>query len=187
MDGCFVPNISFGADVIKSLRKYSTAIFDCHLMISSVDQHLQKFVDAGCDIITIHAEASTDISKSLKTIRDMGKKAGVAINPATPIAVLEKIIDDIDMIIIMTVNPGLGGQKLIDHTIPKIKQARSLINGRSIELEVDGGVKLQNIGLLANAGANLFVAGSEIFNRKSEISYEDCLNKLKKSALKYIK
>ncbi|MBL0849001.1 MAG: ribulose-phosphate 3-epimerase [Candidatus Liberibacter ctenarytainae] len=185
MDGSFVPNISFGAEVIKSLRPYTKAIFDCHLMVSSVDSHLKVFADSGCDIITLHVESSPHIHRSLQTIRALGKKAGVAINPATPVSMIEHVIDDIDMILIMTVNPGFGGQTLIKSMIPKIKQARSLINGRPITLEVDGGITSQNIGLLAQAGANFFVAGSSIFNKKHIISYEQSLNDLKKAALEY--
>ncbi|MBA5723886.1 ribulose-phosphate 3-epimerase [Candidatus Liberibacter sp.] len=183
MDGRFVPNISFGSDVIKSLRPYSDAIFDCHLMLSSVDSHLQVFADAGCDIITLHAEASPHLHRSLQTIHAMGKRAGVAINPATPVSMLEHIIDEVDLILIMLVNPGFGGQRLIESTIPKISQAKSLINKRPIALEVDGGVTSQNIGSLARTGANIFVAGSAIFNHKKKGSYAECIQDLKTSAL----
>ncbi|CAL9917793.1 Ribulose-phosphate 3-epimerase [Candidatus Liberibacter solanacearum] len=183
MDGHFVPNISFGADVIKSLRSYSDAVFDCHLMISSVDSHIKVFADAGCDIITLHAEFSPHIRQSLRTIRAMGKKSGIALNPETPVSVLENVIDEIDMILIMTVNPGFGGQQLINFTVPKIRQARELIGKRPIALEVDGGIKSENIRSLAQEGANLFVAGSAIFNKKEKTSYKQRLNELKKSAL----
>ncbi|MEG8099416.1 ribulose-phosphate 3-epimerase [Candidatus Liberibacter brunswickensis] len=183
MDGCFVPNISFGADVIKSLRSYSNALFDCHLMVSSIDYHIKFFANSGCDIITFHAESSPNIRRSLEIIHSMGKKGGVAVNPETPISILNNYIDEIDMILIMTVNPGFGGQKLIESTIPKIRQAKSLIGKRPISLEVDGGVTSKNIKYLAQAGANFFVTGSSFFNQKGEISYEERLNEFKKSAL----
>ncbi|PTL86779.1 MAG: ribulose-phosphate 3-epimerase [Candidatus Liberibacter europaeus] len=187
MDGVFVPNISFGIDVINSLRPYSDAIFDCHLMVSSVDSHLQAFADTYCDIITLHAEASTHLHRSLQKVREIGKKVGVAINPATPVSVLEHVIDEIDMILIMMVNPGFSGQKLIESMIPKIRQAKALIDDRPIDLEVDGGVTSQNIGSLSSAGANIFVAGSAIFNQKKEGSYENHLKYLEKSALQKYK
>ncbi|XCD75009.1 ribulose-phosphate 3-epimerase [Candidatus Liberibacter asiaticus] len=183
MDGCFVPNISFGADVIRSLRSYSDSVFDCHLMISSIDSHINIIADAGCDIITFHPESSHHIRRSLRTIHAMGKKTGVAINPETPVAILEDVIDEIDMILIMTVNPGFGGQQLIESTIPKIRQAKALIGKRSISLEVDGGVTSRNIKSLVQAGADLLVVGSSFFNQKGEISYAKRLNDLKKSAL----
>ncbi|QTP64250.1 ribulose-phosphate 3-epimerase [Candidatus Liberibacter africanus] len=183
MDGHFVPNISFGADVIKSLRSYSDAVFDCHLMVSSIDSHIKIFAYSGCDIITFHAESSPNIRRSLRIIHAMGKKTGVAINPETPVSILEDVIDEIDMILIMTVNPGFGGQKIIESTIPKIRQAKSLIGNRPISLEVDGGITSKNIKSLVQAGANLLVVGSSFFNKKGEISYEKRLNDLKKSAL----
>ncbi|AGA64529.1 Ribulose-phosphate 3-epimerase [Liberibacter crescens BT-1] len=183
MDGSFVPNISFGASVIKSLRPYSNALFDCHLMTSSFDQYIEEFAHSGCDIINIHAESHIHLHRSLQNIRKLGKQAGVAINPATPLSVLEYILEEVDLIIIMTVNPGFGGQKLIPSMIDKIRQTKILIGDRHISIEVDGGVNAENIGTLAKAGANIFVVGSEIFNNKNKLSYTESIKILKNNVL----
>ncbi|MGG6895779.1 ribulose-phosphate 3-epimerase [Rhizobium sp. BR 315] len=182
MDGHFVPNISFGPDVIKSLRPYTTATFDCHLMISPADPYLEAFAKAGCDRITVHAEAGVHLHRSLQTIRHLGKKVGVTLNPATPLSILENVLDDIDLILIMSVNPGFGGQKFIPAMADKIRNAKSLIGDRPIELEVDGGVSTETAGLITAAGANVLVAGSAIFKGGSVDAYKQTVGDLRAAA-----
>ena len=182
MDGHFVPNISFGPDVIKALRPYTTATFDCHLMISPADPYLEAFAKAGCDRITVHAEAGVHLHRSLQTIRHLGKKVGVTLNPATPLSVLENVLDDIDLILIMSVNPGFGGQKFIPAMADKIRNAKSLIGDRPIELEVDGGVSTETAGLIIAAGANVLVAGSAIFKGESVEAYKQTIGDLRAAA-----
>lgn len=176
MDGHFVPNISFGPDVIKALRPHTDAIFDCHLMIAPADPYLEAFAKAGCDIITVHAEAGPHLHRSLQSIRAMGRKAGVSLNPATPLSVLEHVMDDIDLLLIMSVNPGFGGQKYIPAMTDKIRAARTLIGDRPIELEVDGGVTAENAGEIVAAGANALVAGSAIFKGDGVEDYRKTIN-----------
>lgn len=176
MDGHFVPNISFGPDVIKALRPHTDAIFDCHLMIAPADPYLEAFAKAGCDIITVHAEAGPHLHRSLQSIRAMGRKAGVSLNPATPLSVLDHVMDDLDLILIMSVNPGFGGQKYIPAMTDKIRAARALIGDRPIELEVDGGVTAQNAGEIVAAGANALVAGSAIFKGDGVEDYRKTIN-----------
>lgn len=171
MDGHFVPNITFGPAVIKSLRSYTDAVFDCHLMIAPADPFIHAFADAGCDYITVHQEAGPHLHRSLQTIRQLGKKAGVALNPATPVSMIEHVIDDVDLILIMTVNPGFGGQKFIPATLEKIRQANALIGDRPIDLEVDGGIAPDTVEAVTKAGANALVAGSAIFNKAVNGSY----------------
>ena len=163
MDGHFVPNISYGAPIVQSLRPHTKAVFDTHLMISPADPYLAQFAAAGSDLITVHAEAGPHLDRSLQAIKALGKRAGVALNPATPVSVIEYVIDRVDLILVMTVNPGFGGQSFIKAMLPKIAQAKTLAAGRDIDIEVDGGVDASNIGLAARAGANVFVAGSSIF------------------------
>ncbi|MDO6963866.1 ribulose-phosphate 3-epimerase [Rhizobium alvei] len=163
MDGHFVPNISYGSDVIKALRKHSDAVFDCHLMITPADPFLEAFAKAGCDIITVHAEAGPHLHRSLQAIRGLGKKAGVSLNPATPESVLDYVMDDVDLILVMSVNPGFGGQKFIPAVVEKIRRIKAMIGDRPIDLEVDGGVTPDNAGLVSAAGANALVAGSAIY------------------------
>ncbi len=182
MDGHFVPNISFGADVIKALRPYTTATFDCHLMISPADPYLEAFAKAGCDRITVHAEAGVHLHRSLQTIRHLGKKVGVTLNPATPLSVLENVLDDIDLILIMSVNPGFGGQKFIPAMADKIHNAKSLIGDRPIELEVDGGVSVETAPLITASGANVLVAGSAIFKGESVEAYRQTIGDLRAAA-----
>ncbi|KAA1178645.1 MULTISPECIES: ribulose-phosphate 3-epimerase [Rhizobium] len=182
MDGHFVPNISFGADVIKALRPYTTATFDCHLMISPADPYLEAFAKAGCDRITVHAEAGVHLHRSLQTIRHLGKKVGVTLNPATPLSVLENVLDDIDLILIMSVNPGFGGQKFIPAMADKIRNAKSLIGDRPIELEVDGGVSVETAPLITASGANVLVAGSAIFKGESVDAYRQTIGDLRAAA-----
>ena len=182
MDGHFVPNISFGADVIKALRPYTSATFDCHLMISPADPYLEAFAKAGCDRITVHAEAGVHLHRSLQTIRHLGKKVGVTLNPATPLSVLENVLDDIDLILIMSVNPGFGGQKFIPAMADKIRSAKSMIGGRPIELEVDGGVSVDTAPLITASGANVLVAGSAIFKGESAEAYRQTVGDLRAAA-----
>ena len=163
MDGHFVPNITFGAPVMQSIRKCTAKPFDVHLMISPADPYLAQFAQAGADLITVHAEAGPHLDRSLQAIKALGKKAGVAINPATPLSVIEHVIDRLDLILIMSVNPGFGGQTFIPAMLEKIRQAKALVAGRNIDIEVDGGVKVENASVIVQAGANALVAGSSIF------------------------
>jgi ribulose-phosphate 3-epimerase len=182
MDGHFVPNISFGPAVIKALRPWTKAVFDCHLMIAPADPYIAAFADAGCDIITVHAEAGPHLHRSLQTIRSLGKKAGVSLNPATPLSVLEHVMDDLDLILIMSVNPGFGGQKYIPAMTDKIASAKALIGNRPIDVEVDGGVTADNAGEIARAGANALVAGSAIFKGKGVDDYRKTVETLREAA-----
>ncbi|MGJ4950747.1 ribulose-phosphate 3-epimerase [Bradyrhizobium sp. HKCCYLS20291] len=163
MDGHFVPNISYGPDVIKALRPHTTKIFDAHLMITPCDPYLEAFAKAGCDHITVHAEAGPHLHRSLQAIRALGKKAGVSLNPSTPLNVIEYVLDLVDLVLIMSVNPGFGGQAFITSAIGKVQDLRAMIAGRPIDIEVDGGVGRDNAGALAAAGANALVAGSAVF------------------------
>jgi ribulose-phosphate 3-epimerase len=182
MDGHFVPNISYGPDVIKALRPHTSAFFDCHLMISPADPYLEAFAKAGCDGITVHAECGPHLHRSLQTIRNLGKKVGVTLNPATPLSVIENVLDDIDLILIMSVNPGFGGQKFIPAIVEKIRAAKSMIGDRPIELEVDGGITPDTIGAATAAGANVFVAGSAVFQGNSVESYRGRIDGLRAAA-----
>ncbi|BCH59480.1 ribulose-phosphate 3-epimerase [Agrobacterium vitis] len=182
MDGHFVPNISFGPAVIKALRPHTKAVFDCHLMIASADPFLAAFADAGCDYITVHAEAGPHLHRSLQTIRALGKKAGVSINPATPVSMLENVIDDVDLILIMSVNPGFGGQSFIPAAAGKIAQARALIGDRPIALEVDGGITVETAPIATKAGANVLVAGSAIYKGQGVDSYRETVTALRHAA-----
>jgi ribulose-phosphate 3-epimerase len=182
MDGHFVPNISFGPDVIKALRPHSQAFFDCHLMIAPADPYLEAFAKAGCDGITVHAEAGPHLHRSLQTIRSLGKKVGVTLNPATPLSVLENVLDDVDLILIMSVNPGFGGQKFIPAMLDKIRAAKSLIGDRPIELEVDGGITIATAGSAIAAGANVLVAGSAIFKGDGVEDYRTMVSAVRASA-----
>ncbi|MEO1747113.1 MAG: ribulose-phosphate 3-epimerase [Pseudomonadota bacterium] len=182
MDGHFVPNISFGPDVIAKLRPHTDAVFDCHLMIAPADPYLEAFAKAGCDIITVHAEAGPHLHRSLQAIKALGKKAGVALNPATPVSAIENVMDLVDLVLIMTVNPGFGGQKFIDTMVPKIEQAKAMIGDRPIDLEVDGGVTPKTITACAKAGANAFVAGSAVFAGNSLDSYRENIDALRNGA-----
>ncbi|CCM75793.1 ribulose-phosphate 3-epimerase [Rhizobium mesoamericanum] len=182
MDGHFVPNISFGPDMIKSLRSYTDAVFDCHLMIAPVDPYLEAFAKAGCDRITVHAEAGPHLHRSLQTVRSLGKKVGVTINPATPLSAVENVLDDVDLILIMSVNPGFGGQKFIPAMADKIAAARSLIGDRPIDLEVDGGVTVDTAPIIGKAGGNVLVAGSAIFKGGSVDTYKSAISALRSAA-----
>jgi ribulose-phosphate 3-epimerase len=163
MDGHFVPNISFGLPVMQSIRKCTTKPFDVHLMISPVDPYLAQFAAAGADLISVHAESGPHLDRSLQAIKNLGKKVGVAINPATSMSVIENVIDRLDLILLMTVNPGFGGQTFITAMLDKIRAAKAMVGGRDIDIEVDGGVTVENAGAIYKAGANAMVAGSSIF------------------------
>ncbi|MCD7109802.1 ribulose-phosphate 3-epimerase [Rhizobium sp. DKSPLA3] len=179
MDGHFVPNITFGPDVVKALRPVTAAPFDCHLMIAPADPYLEAFAKAGCDSITVHAEAGPHLHRSLQTIRGLGKKAGVAINPATPEATVEYLLDTVDLVLVMTVNPGFGGQKFVEPTLDKIRRVRSLIGDRPIDIQVDGGITEATIATAAAAGANVFVAGSAIYGGGSPEAYRTAIDTLR--------
>jgi ribulose-phosphate 3-epimerase len=163
MDGHFVPNISIGPLVVQALRPHSKKIFDVHLMIAPCDPYLEAFAKAGSDIITVHVEAGPHIHRSLQAIRALGKKAGVTLNPGTPVSTLENVIDLVDLVLVMSVNPGFGGQAFIPGAIEKIAQVRALVAGRPIDIEVDGGVTPDNAASVVRAGANVLVAGSAVF------------------------
>lgn len=183
MDGHFVPNITFGPEIIKALRPLTKTIFDVHLMIKPVDPYLEAFAKAGADIITIHAEASPHLHRSLQTIKAMGKKAGIALNPSTPEHILEYLLDQLDLILIMTVNPGFGGQNFIPEIKDKIERVKSMIANRPIDLEVDGGITVDTIGITAKAGANVFVAGSAIYKNGNKELYKTRMSALRQAAI----
>lgn len=166
MDGHFVPNITLGPAIVKSLRKDVNMVFDAHLMIENPDNYIKEFADAGCDIIVVHQEACTHLHRTIQNIKSHGVKAGVALNPATPIETIKYVLEDVDMVLLMSVNPGFGGQSYIPVVTKKIKELRALIDemGLDIDIEVDGGVKPSNISEVVNASANVIVAGSAIFN-----------------------
>ncbi len=163
MDGHFVPNISFGPAVIAAMRPHSRKVFDAHLMIAPCDPYLEAFAKAGCDIITVHVESGPHVHRSLQAIRALGKKAGVTLNPGTPIEAIENVIDLVDLILIMSVNPGFGGQAFIAGALEKVARARALAGARPIDIEIDGGVTPDNAEAVARAGANVLVAGSAAF------------------------
>src|SRR5436189_2650027 len=163
MDGHFVPNISIGPGVVQAIRPHTQKPLDVHLMIAPVDPFLEAFAKAGSDIITVHAEAGPHLDRSLQLIRGLGKKAGVSITPGTPESAIEYVLDRLDLILVMTVNPGFGGQAFIPAMLDKIERVKSLIGDRRIDIEVDGGVAPETAPLLARAGANVFVAGSKVF------------------------
>lgn len=163
MDGHFVPNISIGAGVVKALRPHSDKIFDTHLMIAPCDPYIEAFAEAGSDIITVHAEAGPHLDRSLQHIRSFGKKAGVSLTPSTPETAIEYVLDKVDLVLVMTVNPGFGGQAFIPEQLNKIRAIRKMIGDRPIHLEVDGGVNVETAGLVAEAGADVLVAGSAVF------------------------
>ena len=165
MDGAFVPSITFGMPVIRSLRPVTDRIFDVHLMIEDPDRYLAEFADCGADIITVHAEACRHLDRTVQKIHELGKKAGVALNPATPLSAVEWVLPQIDLLLVMSVNPGFGGQSFIPYSLQKLREARKMIEktGRDIDLEVDGGVKLSNAEEILAAGANVLVAGSAVF------------------------
>jgi ribulose-phosphate 3-epimerase len=182
MDGHFVPNLTFGPAVIKAIRNRTDRIFDCHLMIAPADPHLAAFADAGCDIITVHAEAGPHLDRSLQAIRALGKKAGVSLNPSTPANAIEYVLDRVDLVLLMTVNPGFGGQSFIPAVVEKVRQVKALVGGRPIDIEVDGGVTAQTAPLVAAAGANVLVAGSAVFNGGAVQSYAKNIDAIRAAA-----
>ncbi|MEE1312685.1 MAG: ribulose-phosphate 3-epimerase [Lachnospiraceae bacterium] len=180
MDGCFVPNISFGFPVIKALRKTTNMFFDVHLMIVNPGNYIDEFVDAGANMITVHAEACTHLDRVIQQIKNRGVKAGVALNPATPLTELEYVLDSVDMVLLMTVNPGYGGQSYIPYCDRKIQELKAMIEakGLDVDIQVDGGIKEDNIAHVKDCGANVFVAGSAVFNGNIEENTEKLLKNM---------
>jgi ribulose-phosphate 3-epimerase len=171
MDGHFVPNITFGPPVVKAIRKTTKKPFDVHLMIAPADPYLEAFAEAGADIITVHPEAGPHLDRSLQAIRALGKKAGVALNPATPEDAIAYVLDEIDLVLVMTVNPGFGGQSFIPAMVEKIARIKAMIGTRPIDIEVDGGVGPDTASLVVAAGANVLVAGSAVFKGGTREAY----------------
>ena len=178
MDGSFVPCISIGLPVIKTIRKCTERMFDVHLMIDEPGRYIDDFVAAGADIITVHAEACKHLDRTIEAIKEKGILAGVALNPATPLSAIEYVLPKVDMVLIMTVNPGCGGQKLIPYTVDKVRDLRGLLekSGNKADIEVDGGINLENVETLLAAGANIIVAGSAVFNGDIEENVTGFLN-----------
>ena len=184
MDGHFVPNISFGPAIIKSVRTQTQKFFDCHLMIAPADPYFGAFKDAGVDLLTVHAEAGPHLHRSLQAIKALGLKAGAAINPGTPVSALESVIDLLDLVLVMSVNPGFGGQAFIPDSIRKVQQAKALIGRREIEIEVDGGVTEHNAAALTKAGATVLVAGSAVFSANGVEGYRSRIDALRNQSVK---
>ncbi len=182
MDGHFVPNITFGPPVIAAMRPHTKKVFDVHLMIEPADPYLEDFARAGADYITVHAEACTHLDRSLQVIRDLGKKAGVSLNPHTPESVIEYVLDRLDLILVMSVNPGFGGQAFIPAVVEKIRRIREMIGERDIIIEVDGGVAPGTAGIVAKAGARALVAGSAVFKGGTEAHYRANIEAIRKEA-----
>jgi ribulose-phosphate 3-epimerase len=180
MDGRFVPNISFGMSIIKQIRKTTSRFFDVHLMILEPEKYVEEFKDAGANSLTVHLEDCPHLHRNIQHIKSLEMKAAVAINPATPIFLLQDIITDLDMVLVMSVNPGFGGQSFIPHTIEKIKELKTLINktGSLAKIEVDGGISLQNASEIINAGADVLVVGNAIFSSQNP---KETIEKLKNS------
>jgi len=183
MDGHFVPNISFGPAAIAAMRPHSRKVFDTHLMIAPADPYLDAFAKAGCDIITVHVEAGPHVHRSLQAIRALGKKAGVTLNPGTPVETLDNLIDLVDLILVMSVNPGFGGQAFIPGALEKIARVRALVGERPIDIEVDGGVTPDNAAAVARAGANALVAGSAVFKGGTIDSYRANIAAIRNAAM----
>nr|WP_321482577.1 ribulose-phosphate 3-epimerase [uncultured Cohaesibacter sp.] len=184
MDGHFVPNITFGPQVVRAIRPHTDKTIDTHLMIAPADPYLQDFADAGSDMITVHAEAGPHLDRSLQAIKAMGKKAGVSLNPGTHESVIEYVLDKLDMVLIMSVNPGFGGQSFIPSTIDKIKKVRALIGDRDIDIQIDGGVTPETAPLIAAAGANILVAGSAVFKGDGVEGYRENIARIREAAEK---
>ena len=174
MDGHFVPNLTFGAPVIKAIRNKTSLVFDVHLMIDKPERYIEDFAKAGADIIVVHAESTIHLHRVIQQIKATGKKAGVSLNPATPVDILKYIIDDLDMVLVMSVNPGFGGQKFIESSVQKIKDVRAL--SKTVDIQVDGGITDKTIGRCIEAGANVFVAGSYVFSG----DYKERIDSLKR-------
>ena len=184
MDGHFVPNITFGPPVIKAIRSASPKVFDCHLMIAPCDAYLAAFADAGADIITVHAEAGPHLDRSLQAIKALGKKAGVSLNPSTPANVIEYVLDRLDLVLLMTVNPGFGGQAFISSVIEKVRQVKALVGNRPIDIEIDGGITPETAPLVVGAGANVLVAGSAVFKGGTQMAYAQNIRAIRDAAAK---
>jgi len=184
MDGHFVPNITFGPPVIKAVRGASKKVFDVHLMIAPADPYLAAFADAGSDIITVHAEAGPHLDRSLQAIRALGKKAGVSINPGTPESVIEYVLDRLDLILLMTVNPGFGGQAFISAVVDKVRRVKALVGDRPIDIEIDGGITPETAPLVVAAGANVLVAGSAVFKGGTPDAYAKNIAAIRAAAQK---
>ena len=182
MDGHFVPNISIGPDVVKALRAHTRKVLDVHLMIAPCDPYLEAFAKAGADIITVHVEAGPHIHRSLQAIRALGKKAGVTMNPGTPVESVEPVIDLVDLILVMSVNPGFGGQKFIPGAVDKLRKLRALTAGRPIDIEIDGGITPEVAPEAASAGANVLVAGSAVFKNRTAESYRANIAAIRQAA-----
>ncbi len=182
MDGHFVPNISFGPPVVKALRPHSKKVFDVHLMIAPADPYLEAFAEAGADIITVHPEAGPHLDRTLQSIKALGKKAGVALNPSTPEDAIAYVLDRLDLILLMTVNPGFGGQSFIPAVVDKIRRVKAMVGTRPIDIEVDGGVTPETAPLVAAAGANVLVAGSAVFKGGTRDSYAANIAAIRKAA-----
>lgn len=182
MDGNFVPNITMGPPVLQSIRKITSKVIDVHLMITQVDTFIEPFAKSGADIITVHAEAALHLDRSLQAIRALGKKAGVALNPSTPVSALEHILDRIDLILIMSVNPGFGGQAFIPEAIRKTAMVKALVGDRDIDIEMDGGVDDTNAEALTRAGANVFVAGNSVFKGNDPATYGPRITSIRDAA-----
>ncbi len=182
MDGHFVPNISIGPMIVEAIRPVTTKPLDTHLMIAPADAYIEAFAKAGSDIITIHAEAGPHLHRSLQAVRAQGKKAGAVINPGTPVSALENVIDIVDLILVMSVNPGFGGQSFIPDALNKLRQAKALIGDRPIDLEVDGGVTAENAGEIAKAGANVLVAGSSVYKGNDPATYAGRIDAIRTAA-----
>lgn len=178
MDGHFVPSLSLGFPVIEAIRKKSVAVFDVHLMMDNPDQYIKAFAEAGADILTVHAEVCPHLNRTIAAIKENGMKACVALNPSTPLSALDYILEDLDMVLLMTVNPGFGGQKYIESCTAKIRDLRKMMEARGLEIdiEVDGGIKLNNVKTVLDAGANIIVAGSAVFGGDIEKNVTDFMN-----------
>jgi ribulose-phosphate 3-epimerase len=179
MDGHFVPNLTFGPSVISSIRNKTKKCFDTHLMISNPDEYIEQYKNAGSDIITVHKEVCRHLDKTLSSIKNTGCKAGVSINPGTDISGLEYVLDKIDLILVMSVNPGFGGQKFINSSIQKIKKIKELVQNFDIDIEVDGGIDDKTATLVKNAGANILVSGSFIFSGENKSIYKERIASLR--------
>ncbi|SOB96760.1 ribulose-phosphate 3-epimerase [Pseudobutyrivibrio ruminis DSM 9787] len=181
MDGVFVPSISFGLPVLKTIRKYTDRMMDVHLMIVDPERYVKDFAEAGADIITVHAEACKHLDATIELIKASGAMAGVAINPATPLSAISHVLERVDMVLIMTVNPGFGGQSLIPYTLDKVRELSQLLNqkGLKIDIEVDGGINKDTIDDALDAGANIIVAGSAVFNGDISANVEALMEKMR--------
>ena len=182
MDGHFVPNITMGPMVVSAIRPLTQKILDVHLMIAPADPYVAAFARAGADIISVHVEAGPHLHRSLQAIRAEGKRAGVVLNPATPVSTIEHVIDDVDLVLVMSVNPGFGGQSFIPESLVKIRQVAALVAGRPIDIEVDGGVGADNARELAAAGANVLVAGTSIFAGNDPATYAGRIEAMRRAA-----